>query len=68
LFSSVDLCRLAGLQPVAVIGELVNDSDGSMARRDDCYAFCKLNGNIKLITISDLVKYRQEHDLDFGKE
>ncbi|KAF9360518.1 hypothetical protein BGX34_007736 [Mortierella sp. NVP85] len=54
--------RLAGLQPVAVIGELVNDdSEGSMARRDDCHAFCKLFG-IKLITISDLVKYRQEHD------
>ncbi|CAJ0767885.1 19555_t:CDS:2, partial [Entrophospora sp. SA101] len=32
--ASIDLCKLAGLQPVGVICELVKD-DGSMARRDD---------------------------------
>ncbi|KAF9582908.1 hypothetical protein BGW38_010604 [Lunasporangiospora selenospora] len=57
--ASVDLCKLAGLQPVAVICELVNDRDGSMARRDDCYNFAKEHG-IRLITIADLVKYRKE--------
>ncbi|KAF9958487.1 hypothetical protein BGZ65_001410 [Modicella reniformis] len=60
--ASVDMCKLAGLQPVAVICELVNDHDGSMARRDDCYKFAKVHG-IKLITIADLTKYRKEHPL-----
>ncbi|KAG0053410.1 hypothetical protein BGZ83_001176 [Gryganskiella cystojenkinii] len=61
--ASIDLCRLAGLQPVAVIGELVNDDRiGSMARRDDCYRFAKEHG-IKLITIADLIYYRKEHGL-----
>ncbi|KAG0243016.1 3,4-dihydroxy-2-butanone 4-phosphate synthase [Mortierella sp. GBAus27b] len=62
--ASVDLCILAKLQPVAVICELVNDSDGSMARRDDCYKFAKEHG-IKLITIADLIKYRNEHGHNF---
>ncbi|KAF9914111.1 hypothetical protein FBU30_002797, partial [Linnemannia zychae] len=60
--ASVDLCKLAKLQPVAVICELVNDRDGSMARRDDCYAFAKKHG-IKLITIADLIQYRKDHGL-----
>ncbi|KAF9545954.1 hypothetical protein KI688_001383 [Linnemannia hyalina] len=60
--ASVDLCKLAKLQPVAVICELVNDRDGSMARRDDCYAFAKKHG-IRLVTIADIIKYRQEHGL-----
>ncbi|KAF9918753.1 hypothetical protein FBU30_011283 [Linnemannia zychae] len=59
--ASVDLCKLAGLQPVAVICELVNDHDGSMARRDDCYKFAQEHG-IKLVTIADIIKYRKEHD------
>ncbi|KAG0307323.1 hypothetical protein BGZ98_000558 [Dissophora globulifera] len=58
--ASVDLCKLAKLQPVAVICELVNDRDGSMARRDDCYKFAKEHG-IKLITIADLIQYRKDH-------
>ncbi|KAG0022376.1 hypothetical protein BGZ82_011051 [Podila clonocystis] len=60
--ASVDLCKLAKLQPVAVICELVNDRDGSMARRDDCYKFAQEHG-IKLVTIADIIKYRQEHGL-----
>ncbi|CAJ0853921.1 17901_t:CDS:10, partial [Entrophospora sp. SA101] len=36
--ASIDLCKLARLQPVGVICELVKD-DGSMARRDDCRLF-----------------------------
>lgn len=60
--ASVDLCKLAKLQPVAVICELVNDRDGSMARRDDCYAFAKKHG-IRLVTIADIIKYRQDHGL-----
>ncbi|CAG8486741.1 10775_t:CDS:2 [Paraglomus occultum] len=59
--ASVDLCKLAGLQPVGVICELVKD-DGSMARRDDCRAFADEHG-LKLITIADLVRYRLEKGL-----
>ncbi|KAF9977962.1 hypothetical protein BGZ73_004245 [Actinomortierella ambigua] len=59
--ASVDLCKLAGMQPVAVICELVNDN-GTMARRDDCYRFAQQHG-IKLITIADLIAYRKTHGL-----
>ena|SRR5277367_1292183 len=52
----LDLCRLAGLQPAAIICELVRDEDGLMARRDDCAAFAKQHG-FKLITIASLVDY-----------
>ncbi|CAH1767574.1 7595_t:CDS:2 [Entrophospora sp. SA101] len=57
--ASIDLCKLAGLQPVGVICELVKD-DGSMARRDDCRLFADEH-DLKLITIDDLIKYRLEN-------
>ena len=53
---SLDLCRLAGLQPAAIICELVRDDDGLMARRDECARFAKKHG-LKLITIARLVEY-----------
>jgi len=53
---SVDLCKLAGLAPVAVICEIMK-SDGNMARRDDLIDFAKLH-NMKIVYISDLVEYR----------
>ncbi|KAF7725052.1 hypothetical protein EC973_000459 [Apophysomyces ossiformis] len=57
--AAVDLCKLAGLPQVACIGELVNDDpQGTMARRDDCFAFAKKH-NIKMITIKDLIAYRR---------
>ncbi|KAK9448789.1 3,4-dihydroxy-2-butanone 4-phosphate synthase [Limtongia smithiae] len=56
--AAVDLCKLSGLPQVGVIGELVNDSDGSMARRDDCLAFGKQHG-IRVISIEDLERYIQ---------
>ena len=52
----LDLCRLAGLHPAAIICELVREEDGLMARRDDCAAFAKKHG-LKLITIAALVEY-----------
>ena len=55
--ASVDLCRLAGKQPVAAICEVALDN-GEMARRDDLRVFAGKWG-LKMITISDLVKYRQ---------
>lgn len=56
--AGIDLCRLAGLEPATVIGEIVRDEDGLMARTDDCVAFAKKH-NLKVITIEDLVQYLQ---------
>ncbi|KAF5096382.1 hypothetical protein D0Z00_002806 [Geotrichum galactomycetum] len=54
--AGVDLSRLVGFEPAAVICELVREQDGLMARRDDCLAFAKQHG-LKTITIEHLVKY-----------
>jgi 3,4-dihydroxy 2-butanone 4-phosphate synthase/GTP cyclohydrolase II len=51
-----DLARLAGLQPAAVIVEVLND-DGTMARRKDLEIFAKTHG-LKIGTIADLIRYR----------
>jgi 3,4-dihydroxy 2-butanone 4-phosphate synthase/GTP cyclohydrolase II len=51
-----DLARLAGLEPAAVIVEILND-DGSMARRDQLVAFARRHG-LRIGTIADLIKYR----------
>ena len=55
---SVDLATLAGLNPAAVICEVLND-DGSMARVPDLKKFA-LKHNLKIGTIVDLIRYRQE--------
>lgn len=54
--AGVQLCELAGLQPAAVICEMVRDEDGLMMRLDDCTKFSKTH-NIKMITIEQLVEY-----------
>ena len=51
-----DLTRLAGLEPAAVIVEILNE-DGSMARRPDLEKFAKAHG-LKIGTIADLISYR----------
>lgn len=51
-----DLARLAGLEPAAVIVEILKD-DGEMARRPDLEVFGEKHG-IKLGTIADLIEYR----------
>lgn len=58
---SVDLARLAGLVPAAVICEIMNE-DGTMSRRDELSLFSKQH-NIPLVTIKDLVQYRIRHEL-----
>ena len=58
--ASIDISVLAGLNPSAVICEIMND-DGTMARRDDLMSFAQLHG-IKIGTIADLVAYRLKHD------
>ena len=58
--ASVDLARLAGLNPSAVICEIMND-DGTMARMPDLEAFSQRH-NVKIATIADLIAYRLRHD------
>jgi 3,4-dihydroxy 2-butanone 4-phosphate synthase/GTP cyclohydrolase II len=55
-----DLARLAGLEPAAVIVEILND-DGTMARRDDLVSFAR-HHNLKIGTIADLIRYRLAHE------
>jgi 3,4-dihydroxy 2-butanone 4-phosphate synthase/GTP cyclohydrolase II len=56
--ASVDLCRLAGLQPAAVICEIMNP-DGSMARVPDLKEFAKRH-DLALLSIADLIKHRMQ--------
>jgi 3,4-dihydroxy 2-butanone 4-phosphate synthase/GTP cyclohydrolase II len=58
--AAVDLCRLAGMQPVGVICELMND-DGSMARRQDLHAFAARH-QLKIGTIAELIRYRLRNE------
>ncbi|SDH15915.1 bifunctional 3,4-dihydroxy-2-butanone-4-phosphate synthase/GTP cyclohydrolase II [Desulfosporosinus hippei] len=57
---SVDLARLAGLQPAGLICEIMNE-DGSMARVPDLQLFVKKH-NLKLITLKDLISYRRQSE------
>ncbi|MFC1523501.1 bifunctional 3,4-dihydroxy-2-butanone-4-phosphate synthase/GTP cyclohydrolase II [Thermodesulfobacteriota bacterium] len=58
---SVDLSRLAGLRPTAVICEIMKE-DGTMARMPDLELFAEEHG-IKIATIADLVAYRLRKDI-----
>ena len=58
--ASVDLCRLAGLYPAAVICEIMND-DGTMARVPDLVGFAQKHG-LKIGTIEDLIAFRLSND------
>jgi 3,4-dihydroxy 2-butanone 4-phosphate synthase/GTP cyclohydrolase II len=53
---SVDLAKLAGLRPAAVICEVMND-DGTMARMPDLDAFAEKHG-LKICTVADIIAYR----------
>lgn len=55
-----DLVRLAGLEPAAVIVEILNE-DGSMARRPQLEQFASEHG-LKMGTIADLIRYRMTHE------
>ena len=56
--ASVDLSMLAGLEPAAVLVEILNE-DGSMARRPELERFAHEHG-LKIGTIADLIRYRME--------
>ncbi|TVR39475.1 MAG: 3,4-dihydroxy-2-butanone-4-phosphate synthase [Planctomycetota bacterium] len=57
---SIDLCRLAGLKPAAVICEILK-SDGRMARRDDLDAFSQ-HHDLLMVTVADLIAYREQRE------
>jgi 3,4-dihydroxy 2-butanone 4-phosphate synthase/GTP cyclohydrolase II len=58
--AAVDLAKLAGLYPAAVICEIIN-ADGSMARIPQLEEFAQQH-NLKMITIADLISYRLKHE------
>jgi 3,4-dihydroxy 2-butanone 4-phosphate synthase/GTP cyclohydrolase II len=58
--ASVDMARIAGLQPAAVICEIMND-DGTMARMPELQAFAATH-DLKIISVADLVRFRIEQE------
>jgi 3,4-dihydroxy 2-butanone 4-phosphate synthase / GTP cyclohydrolase II len=58
--ASVDLARLAGLNPAGVIAEMVND-DGTMKRGQQLRDFADEHG-LALVAINDLIRYRRRHE------
>ncbi len=58
--AAVDLCRLAGLEPVGVIVELVRD-DGSMMRLGEAMDLAEVE-DLPVLTIADLITWRRRHD------
>lgn len=58
--ASVDLARLAGLNPSGVICEVMKE-DGTMARLPDLEIFAEKHG-LKIVTIADLIKYKTKNE------
>jgi 3,4-dihydroxy 2-butanone 4-phosphate synthase / GTP cyclohydrolase II len=56
--ASVDLARIAGLHPAAVLCEIMNE-DGTMARVPDLTKFCERHGLV-LVTVADLIRHRMK--------
>ena len=59
--ASVDLARIAGLTPAAVICEIMNE-DGTMARMPQLEEFAALHG-LKIISVAELVRYRMQKEI-----
>ena len=58
--ASVDLARIAGLNPSGVICEVMNE-DGTMARVPQLIEFCQEH-NLKMLTVANLIAYRMQHE------
>jgi 3,4-dihydroxy 2-butanone 4-phosphate synthase/GTP cyclohydrolase II len=58
--ASVDLARIAGLNPSGVICEIMNE-DGTMSRVPQLMEFCREHG-LKMLTVADLIRYRMQHE------
>jgi 3,4-dihydroxy 2-butanone 4-phosphate synthase / GTP cyclohydrolase II len=56
----VDMCRLAGVSPVGVLAELVND-DGTVTKGRQVAEFAKRH-KLRLLTVADLIAYRQSRE------
>ncbi len=59
--ASVDLARLAGLYPAAVICEIINEN-GTMAKLPDLIEFSKKHNSMKIISIKDLVEHMKSNN------
>lgn len=59
--ASVDIARIAGLSPAAVICEIMND-DGTMSRLPELESFAAKH-DLKIISVADLVRYRVEKEM-----
>jgi 3,4-dihydroxy 2-butanone 4-phosphate synthase/GTP cyclohydrolase II len=57
---SVDLVRLSGMKPAAVICEIMRE-DGEMARQPELIAFCRKHG-LKMCSIAELISYRLKRE------
>jgi 3,4-dihydroxy 2-butanone 4-phosphate synthase/GTP cyclohydrolase II len=57
---SVDLCRLSGLKPMAVLIEIMNE-DGTMARVPELTTFARQHG-LRMYTVSDVIEYRLKQE------
>ncbi|GER67317.1 riboflavin biosynthesis protein RibBA [Weizmannia acidilactici] len=64
--AAVDLAKLAGMKPVGVICEIMNE-DGTMARLPQLMEVAK-KLDVKLITIESLIEYRKKHEKLIRKE
>ncbi len=66
--AAVDLARLAGLQPVGVLIEIMNP-DGTMARLPELYKIAQEH-HLKIISIADLIAYRMNYEslIEQGEE
>lgn len=58
--ASVDLARIAGLNPSGVICEIMNE-DGTMSRVPQLMDFCREH-DLKMLTVADLIRYRMQHE------
>jgi len=58
--ASVDLARLAGLNPSGVLCEIMKD-DGTMARIPDLIPFCREHA-LRILTVAELIRYRLRHE------
>ncbi len=58
--ASVDLARMAGLNPSGVICEIMND-DGSMARVQELIEFCRVH-NLRMVTTAEIIRYRMANE------
>jgi len=58
--ASVDLCKLAGVEPVATICEIMNE-DGSMSRMPDLIKFADKH-DLKIASVADVIRYRMRNE------